>query len=139
MKKAISFVLTAVMCAGLLAGCGGTTAGSDSSAAPESAAAPASTEAAEDAEAEAPAESTAATGAAFKLGGTAPLTGSAAIYGNAVMNGAQIAVDEINAEGGAIQFELKYEDDENDPEKAVSAYNALKDWGMQISLGSVTT
>ena len=128
MKKAISFVLTAVMCAGLLAGCGGTTAGTDSSAAPESAAAPASTEAAEDAEAEAPAESTAAaTGAAFKLGGTAPLTGSAAIYGNAVMNGAQIAVDEINAEGGAIQFELKYEDDENDPEKAVSAYNALKD------------
>ncbi len=140
MKKAISFVLTAVMCAGLLAGCGGTTAGSDSSAAPESAAAPASTEAAEDAEAEAPAESTAAaTGAAFKLGGTAPLTGSAAIYGNAVMNGAQIAVDEINAEGGAIQFELKYEDDENDPEKAVSAYNALKDWGIQLSLGSVTT
>ena len=140
MKKAISFVLTAVMCAGLLAGCGGTTAGTDSSAAPESAAAPASTEAAEDAEAEAPAESTAAaTGAAFKLGGTAPLTGSAAIYGNAVMNGAQIAVDEINAEGGAIQFELKYEDDENDPEKAVSAYNALKDWGIQLSLGSVTT
>ena len=55
------------------------------------------------------------------------------------MNGAQIAVDEINAEGGAIQFELKYEDDENDPEKAVSAYNALKDWGIQLSLGSVTT
>ena len=25
------------------------------------------------------------------------------------------------------------------PEKAVSAYNALKDWGMQISLASVTT
>ena len=51
--------------------------------------------------------SSTATGAAFKLGGTAPLTGGAAIYGNAVKNGAQIAVDEINAEGGAIQFELK--------------------------------
>ena len=47
--------------------------------------------------------------------------------------------DEINAEGGAIQFELKYEDDQHDAEKAVNAYNALKDWGMQISLGSVTT
>ncbi len=75
---------------------------------------------------------------AFKVGGTGPLTGGAAIYGNAAMNGAQIAVDEINAEGG-IQFELKYEDDSHDAEKAVNAYNALKDWGMQISLGSVTS
>ena len=76
---------------------------------------------------------------AFKIGGTTPLTGAAAIYGNAVKNGAQIAVDEINAEGGAIQFELKFEDDESDPEKAVSAYNALKDWGIQLSLGATTT
>ena len=76
---------------------------------------------------------------AFKLGGTGPLTGDASIYGLAAQRGAQIAVEEINAEGGAIQFELKYEDDVNDPEKAVNAYNALKEWGMQISLGSVTT
>ena len=76
---------------------------------------------------------------AFKLGGTGPLTGDASIYGLAAQRGAQIAVDEINAEGGAIQFELRYEDDVNDPEKAVNAYNALKEWGMQISLGSVTT
>ena len=96
--------------------------------------------------AETPAESTgssseetaAPSGAAFKLGGTGPLTGGAAIYGNAAKNGAQIAVDEINAMGG-IQFELKYEDDQHDAEKAVNAYNALKDWGMQISLGSVTS
>ncbi len=77
-------------------------------------------------------------GAAFKLGGTGPLTGGAAIYGNAAANGAKIAVDEINAEGG-IQFELRYEDDAHDAEKAVNAYNTLKDWGMQISLGSVTS
>ena len=75
---------------------------------------------------------------AFKLGGTGPLTGGAAIYGNAAKNGAQIAVDEINAAGG-IQFDLRYEDDTHDAEKAVNAYNALKDWGMQISLGSVTS
>ncbi len=80
-----------------------------------------------------------ATGAAFKVGGTGPLTGTASIYGIAARNGAQIAVDEINALGGDIQFELRYEDDVNDPEKAVHAYNTLKDWGMQLSLGSVTS
>ena len=76
---------------------------------------------------------------AFKIGGTGPLTGGAAIYGNAAKNGAQIAVEEINASGGAVKFELRYEDDTHDAEKAVNAYNALKDWGMQISLGSVTS
>lgn len=76
--------------------------------------------------------------AAIKIGGIGPLTGGAAIYGNAAKNGAAIAVEEINKLGD-IQFELKYEDDENDPEKSVNAYNNLKDWGMQISLGTVTT
>ena len=75
---------------------------------------------------------------AFKIGGTGPLTGGAAIYGNAVKNGAQIAVDEINALGG-IQFELNYQDDEHNGEKAVNAFNALVDWGVQITLGSVTS
>ena len=74
MKKAISFVLTAVMCAGLLAGCGSTTADNGASTASESAAAPASTEAAAETDAEAPAETTAASDGSvsvFKLGGTA--------------------------------------------------------------------
>lgn len=75
---------------------------------------------------------------AIKIGGTGPLTGGAAVYGNAVKRGAEIAVEEINALGG-LQFELKYEDDTHDAEKAVNAYNALKDWGVQISFGSVTT
>jgi branched-chain amino acid transport system substrate-binding protein len=74
----------------------------------------------------------------YKIGGTGPLTGGAAIYGNAAKNGATIAVEEINALGG-IQFELNYQDDEHDAEKAVNAYNALKDWGMQLFLGSVTS
>ena len=88
---------------------------------------------------EAPAENPAeGATAAFKLGGTGPLTGPAAIYGTAARNGAQIAVDEINALGG-IQFELNYQDDTHDAEKAVTAYNTLKDWGMQLSLGSVTS
>lgn len=115
MKKALSLFLAAAMCAGMLTGCGG----ADTNDANTS-------------------DSGDSTAAAFKIGGTGPLTGDAAIYGNAVKNGAQLAVDEINAEGG-VQFELKMEDDENDPEKAVSAYNALKDWGVQLSLGSVTS
>lgn len=116
MKKALSLFLAAAMCAGMLAGCGG---GADTNEATNG-------------------DSGESTAAAFKIGGTGPLTGDAAIYGNAVKNGAQLAVDEINAEGG-VQFDLKMEDDENDPEKAVSAYNALKDWGVQLSLGSVTS
>ncbi len=85
------------------------------------------------------ADKSATDAAVFKLGGTGPLTGGAAIYGTAAKNGAQIAVDEINASDSTIKFELKYEDDTHDAEKAVNAYNALKDWGMQISLGSVTS
>ena len=36
----------------------------------------------------------------FYIGAIGPLTGAAANYGTAVVNGAQIAVDEINAAGG---------------------------------------
>jgi branched-chain amino acid transport system substrate-binding protein len=74
----------------------------------------------------------------IKIGGSGPLTGGAANYGNAVKDAAQIAVDEINAKGG-VQFELKFEDDAHDPEKAVTAYGSLKDWGMQVSLATVTS
>ena len=80
------------------------------------------------------------TGAAFKIGATGPLTGAASIYGLAAYRGCpDRAVNEINSEGGDIQFELNYQDDQNVPETAVNAFNNLKDWGMQISLGSVTT
>ena len=80
-----------------------------------------------------------ASGAAFKIGTIGPLTGDAAIYGQAVANGAKIAVDEINAAGGDIQFELKSEDDVNDGETSVNAYNNLMDWGMQLLVGPTTT
>ena len=77
----------------------------------------------------------------FKIGATGPLTGGAALYGIAAMNGATIAADEINEAGGINGYavELRYEDDAHDAEKAVNAYNTLKDWGMQVSLGSVTS
>ncbi len=80
-------------------------------------------------------------GGTFKIGGIGPLTGSTAIYGQAVMNAAQMAVDEINADGGinGYQIEFSPQDDEGDAEKAVNAYNTLKDWGMQMLLGTVTS
>ena len=79
--------------------------------------------------------------ATFKIGGIGPVTGAAAIYGQAVKNATELAINEVNEDGGinGYQVEFKFEDDENDAEKAVSAYNALKDWGVQLSLGSVTT
>ena len=76
---------------------------------------------------------------AFKLGGIGPTTGGAAIYGNACKNGAQIAIDEIAAAGGDVQFEMNFQDDENDAEKSVNAYNNLKDWGMQMLMGTTTS
>ena len=77
----------------------------------------------------------------FYIGGIGPITGGAAVYGQHVMNAAQIAVDEINAAGGinGTLIEFRFEDDEHDPEKAVNAYNTLKDWNMQILMGTVTS
>ncbi len=75
----------------------------------------------------------------FKIGGIGPVTGAAAIYGTATKFGAQVAVDELNAGGLDFKFELNWQDDEHDPEKAVNAYNNLKDWGMQVLVGTTTT
>ncbi|MCM1333703.1 MAG: ABC transporter substrate-binding protein [Bacteroides sp.] len=81
------------------------------------------------------------TGGTLKIGGIGPITGGAAVYGQAVKNAAEIAVEEINAAGGinGMTVEFKYEDDVHDPEKSVNAYNTLKDWGMQILMGTVTS
>ncbi len=83
--------------------------------------------------------STEAAAGAFKLGGIGPVTGAAAIYGNATKYGAQVAVDEVNAKEGRDFFALRWEGDEHDPEKSVNAYRTLKDWGMQILVGTTTT
>ena len=79
--------------------------------------------------------------AVIKIGGIGPLTGDYATYGVSVKNGAQIAVDEINEAGGVngFKFELLFEDDQADPEKAVNAYAKLIDDGMNVSLGCVTS
>ena len=75
----------------------------------------------------------------IRVGGIGPLTGDTAVYGIATDNGAQIAVDEINALGGSIQFEYDFQDDTGDGEAAVSAYNNLKDWEVDVIYGCTTT
>ena len=106
--------MAAVMCLGLLAGCGNGDA-------------PANSPSAGDGDA-----------AVIKIGGIGPLTGSVAQYGVATKQGAEIAIEEINALGG-IRFELNSQDDEGDGEKGVNAYNNLMDWGMHILYGCTTS
>ena len=75
----------------------------------------------------------------IKIGGIGPLTGDAAVYGVATQLGAQVAVDEINAMDGNIKFEYNFQDDTGVAETAVSAYNTLKDWDVDIIYGCTTT
>lgn len=148
-KKMLSLVLAGAMTAALLSGCGSTGADSGSTAdgaTNDAAANDAATEdtAADNAEADAPADNAGAAdsaGGTLKIGGIGPLTGGAAVYGIAAMNGSQIAVDEINAAGGVngMMLELNFQDDELDSEKSVNAYNTLKDWGVQVIDGCVTS
>ena len=128
MKKLVSVSLAAAMVASMTACGSNNTAETTAAAAAETIAAAGETSAAAD-------------GASFKIGLTGPLTGAAAAYGNAVVNGAKLAADEINAAGGAngYTFEVNGQDDENDTEKAINAYNTLKDWGMQILVGTTTS
>lgn len=75
----------------------------------------------------------------IKIGGIGPLTGGNATYGLATDYGAQIAVDEINALGGNIKLEYRFEDDTGVNETAVSAYSSLKDWDVDVIYGCTTT
>ena len=129
-KRVLSLSLALAMAASLTA-CGSSSSTTETTAA---AAADATTAAAG-------ASSEASSDKVFKIGGIGPVTGAAAVYGLAVKNGAQIAVDEINEAGGVNgkQIEFNFQDDQSDAEKSVNAYNTLKDWGMQVLMGTVTS
>ena len=124
-NKVISAFMTSAMVTAMLAGC------TD----------PASTATTNSQEPAQATESSSDNGATFKIGAIGPLTGGAAVYGNAVCNAAELAVEEINAAGGINGYQVEYskEDDELNAEKSVNAYNTLKDWGMQILVGSTTS
>ena len=115
MKKVLAMLMAALMVAAMFTGC------SSSKPATETTAAAAANAA-----------------GTVKIGMSGPLTGGASAYGLAVKAGMEVAVEEINAKGG-LQIEFNAQDDEADGEKAVSAYNVLKDWGMQVMAGQVTT
>ena len=109
MKKVLSIVMAAVMAVTMFAGCNNTGSNKEG---------------------------------VLKIGMTGPLTGDAAEYGVAVKAGIEIAVEEINAaaeKNGGLKIEFQGQDDVADGEKAVSAYNYLKDWGMQVFIGTVTS
>ena len=122
MKKVLALTMALAMVAASFAGCGNSS--STSTAATTAAAG----------------ETAAAVqgNGTVKIGMSGPLTGGASAYGLAVKAGMEIAVEEINAKDG-LQLEFNAQDDEADGEKAVSAYNVLKDWGMQVMAGQVTT
>ncbi len=109
MKKVFAIVLASVMVMMLFAGCAGGQSASDPNT--------------------------------IKIGLTGPFTGSNAVYGQAVKWGMEVAVEEINAAAGdsGLKIEFQAHDDVSDAETALNAYNKLKDWGMQIFAGAVTT
>ncbi len=109
--KALSLAVVATLVVALVAGCGGT--GTNYTA-----------------------ENT-----KFLIGGTGPLTGDASSYGISVQEGAQLALDEINAAGGlnGILFDFIIKDDKATAADAATGYDTLFEAGMQASIGSVTS
>lgn len=125
LKKVLSLIVASAMTMAMLSGCASgsaqTTEGTETT--------------------EATGSEEAVSGETFKIGGIGPITGSAAVYGLAVQNGADLAIKEINAAGGinGYMIEYNFQDDECDNEKSVNAYNTLKDWGMNILVGTTTS
>lgn len=77
----------------------------------------------------------------YLIGCTGPLTGDASSYGISVKQGATVAVEEINKNGGlnGVEFAFDMKDDKATAEDANTGYDALYDAGMLVSLGSVTS
>lgn len=77
----------------------------------------------------------------YFIGGTGPLTGGASSYGISVQNGAKLAIEQINANGGlnGVNFKFDIKDDQAAADQASTAYDQLFEAGMQISFGSVTS
>ena len=74
----------------------------------------------------------------LKIAVIGPFTGDADIYGKACKWGAEVAAEEINAQGG-LQVELIPLDDVHDPETSINAYFTAIDNGAQMIDGTTTT
>lgn len=112
MKKILALVLVAVLAVFCFAACG-----------------------------ESAATNYAANNTEYFIGGTGPLTGGASSYGISVQNGAMLAVEKINANGGlnGVNFKFDMKDDQAAADQASAGYDQLFEAGMQISFGSVTS
>jgi branched-chain amino acid transport system substrate-binding protein len=73
----------------------------------------------------------------IKLGMLAPFSGSESAFGPYMANGANLAIDEINADGGVLgrQLELVTEDSACDATTAVAGANKLTTQGIVASVG----
>ena len=129
-KNLAALLMAGAMCFSLLAGCSNN--GGEASTAPSDAGTQESAPAGND-------NQGGTDVVTIKVGGIGPTTGNNAQYGTATQWGAEIAVEEINAQNGPIRLELQYEDDTGVADTAVSAYNSLKDWGAHVIYGCTTT
>ncbi len=122
MKKSrvLALALAAVLCFGLAAGC--SSSGSTPSAAPSASAAPAAPE-------------------TIKVGILGCHTGEYAVYGLAVRNGAELYINQLNANGGigGKQVELIIYDNKADNTEAVTAFTRMVDEGITALIGDVLT
>lgn len=110
-KKIVSVVMTLALAFGLLAGCGSTTSDETSD----------KTQTSDEAKESTSDEDT------IKIGLIVPLSGTSAYDGESAKNGAQVAVDMVNEDGGinGKKLELVVEDSESSPEKACSVAEKL--------------
>ena len=78
-----------------------------------------------------------AASADVKLGVAGPITGANAAFGAQLTNGAQQAVDDINAKGGVLGQKLTIEqgDDVSDPKQGVSVANKFVGDGVKFVVG----
>jgi branched-chain amino acid transport system substrate-binding protein len=129
----------------LLAACGDDDTDGDATAttaAPEATAEPTTAPEATEPESTTAPEGTTApeppTGEPIKIGVLTSITSNFAPWGLQVRDGAQLAVDELNAAGGVDgrPLELVIEDDQNSPEEAVPAYERLVEEGV-VAVGGI--
>jgi len=77
----------------------------------------------------------------FTCGVILPMSGEFETLGTEVMQGIECAVDRINTQGGADGYtiELVRADDMSDPDTASSLFADMKEQGIPVVIGSVTT
>lgn len=77
----------------------------------------------------------------YRVGAILPLSGAAETYGRNVQNGLKLALEEINAAGGALgkPLDVLTENDETNEQTAVEKLEQLKRAGVHVVIGGVTS